>query len=508
VPEQLSRKVAVLRQAADLCPASTVFATTTTGLSVTEIASLGGRMSRTVGLHFCHPGRLTDGTAVEVVLTPVTVAAVRRNMTEFVARLGKTAVCVADQPGLLGGGLLLGYLNAAAAMYEQNHASRDDIDTAMTHGCGLRVGPLAQLDAMGLDVVLDSLRALADRTGDGWYTPATVLHRMVEAGLLGRKSGRGFYRYDTDGGPVHALDHGTSGGRPVLTVGVVGSGTMAAGIAEVFARAGYPTTVAARTDTRAKATLSTVEESMAAAVGRHEITAEELDRAMARLCGAGELAALDDCDLVVEAVVEDLAVKRSMFAELDAVTRADAVLATTTASLPVLELATATGRPEAVLGMHFFNPAPAMNLVEVAHTMLTANDVVATVLAVSRSLGKRAVRCGDRTGFIVNALLFPFLNRAVRLARERNVDFDTIDTVLTGGYGYPMGPFQHLDTIGLDVSLAIQRRLHDGLHDTYRNADLAPARYLSDLVAAGCLGRETGRGFRPAGVTPMRRTNG
>jgi 3-hydroxybutyryl-CoA dehydrogenase len=488
VPEQLPRKVAVLRQADALCLPSTVFATTTTGLSVTEIASRTGRMARTVGLHLCHPDRVTGGTAVEVVHTPVTEAAVRRDVLEFVACLGKTAVCVADHPGLLGGGLLLGYLNRAAAMYEQNHASRDDIDTAMTHGCGLRLGPLAQLDAMGLDVVLDSLRGLADRTGDSWYTPAAVLYRMVEAGLLGRKSGQGFYRYDAPDDEPEAAGRG----RPVTRVGVAGSGTMAAGIAEVFARAGYPTTVAARTDTRAKTALSAVEASMTGAVLRHEIDDAELDRTMARLSHAGDLAALGDCDLVVEAVAEDMAVKQSVFTELAEVTHPATVLATTTASLPLIQLATATSRPESVLGMHFLNPAPVVDVVEVAPTVLTADEVVATALAVTRSLGKRAVRCRDRTGFIVNALLFPYLNRAVCLARERNVDFDTIDTVLADGYGFPTGPFRLLDTIGLDVSLAIQQRLHD----SFRDAGLAPARYLSDLVAAGCVGRGTDRGFR------------
>jgi 3-hydroxybutyryl-CoA dehydrogenase len=484
VPEHLPRKAAVLRQADAVCPPWTVFATTTTGLSVTEIAARGGRMARTVGLHLCHPDRVTGGSAVEVVHTPVTEAAVRHGMVELVAGLGKSAVCVADHPGLLGGGLLLGYLNRAAAMYEQNHASRDDIDAAMTLGAGLRLGPLAQLDAMGLDVVLDSLCALAERTGEDWYAPAGVLRRMVDARLLGRKSGRGFYRYDGRGDDTRA--DAPAGGRPMTPVGVAGSGTMAVGIAEVFARAGYPTTIAARTDTRAKTALSAVETSLAGTVREHEI-----DRIMARLSGAGELAALGDCDLVVEAVAEDVVVKRAVFAELDRVTRPGCVLATTTSSLPLMQLATATGRPEAVLGMHFPGPAPAVDLVEVARTALTADEVVATAVAVTRSLGKRPVRCRDRTGYIVNALLFPYLNRAVRLARERNVDFDSIDTVLTGGYGFPTGPFRLLDSIGLDVSLAIQQRLHDSSGD----ADLAPARYLTDLVAAGRVGRGAARGF-------------
>ncbi|MCP2170280.1 3-hydroxyacyl-CoA dehydrogenase family protein [Goodfellowiella coeruleoviolacea] len=491
VPEQLPQKVEVLRQADSLCPAATVFATTTTALPVTEIASRSGRMTRTVGLHLCHPGQLSDGSVVEVVLPPVTDHRVRSEIDNLVRSLGKSPVAVADHPGLLGAGLYLGYLNSAAAMYAQAYASRDDIDAALIHGCGLRVGPLTQLDVMGLDVVLDSLRVLAERTGDEWYAPAGILSRMVDAGLLGRKSGRGFYQYDNDEDPPREPDDGATA-RQVTKVGVVGAGTMAAGIAEVFARAGYPTAVAARTDERATTTLSTVEKSLSRAVHRGKLVGEDMDRAMARLSGAGELGALHDCDLVIEAVTEELTVKRSVFAELDKLTRSGTVLATTTSSLPVLQIATATARPEDVVAMHFFNPAPVMKLVEVAHTPLTSDDVVATALAVTRSLGRCPVRCGDRTGFIVNALLFPYLNRAVNLAQRLHVGLDVVDSVMTGAYGHPVGPFQLLDMVGLDVSLAIQERLHETCHDP----GLAPAEYLSDFVAAGYLGRKSGRGFR------------
>jgi 3-hydroxybutyryl-CoA dehydrogenase len=267
---------------------------------------------------------------------------------------------------------------------------------------------------------------------------------------------------------------------------------MASGIAEVCARAGYPTTVVGRTELRAKEALAAVEASLDRRVRRGKTTPEDLAAVMGRLTGTAELDAVGECDLVFEAVAEDLAVKRTVFGRLDKVARPGAVLATTTSSLPVLACATATGRPEDVVGMHFFNPAPVMRLVEVSHTPLTAAGVTATAHALAAGLGKRTVSCGDRTGFIVNALLLPYLNHAVRLLQDDRAGIDDIDSVMTGGHGMPVGPFALLDMIGLDVSLATQHRLHAVSADPR----LAPAAPLTALVGAGHLGRKTGRGFR------------
>ncbi|MBI0315795.1 3-hydroxyacyl-CoA dehydrogenase family protein, partial [Streptomyces javensis] len=279
--------------------------------------------------------------------------------------------------------------------------------------------------------------------------------------------------------------------RAVRRIGVVGSGTMAVGIAEVCARSGYPTVLVARSEMRAKEATAAVERSLERGVRRGKLAPELLTEAMGRLTAGSELQALGACDLVVEAVAEDIDVKRAVFADLDRVCAPGAVLATSTSSLPVIECAMATRRPEDVIGMHFFNPAPVMRLVEVVHTVLTSKEALGTAHAVAAALGKRAVDCPDRAGFIVNALLFPYLNSAVTMLEEGWATADDIDTVMAAGQGYPMGPLRLLDVIGLDVSLAIQRTLHA----TFRDPALTPARHLRRLVGAGHLGRKGGRGL-------------
>ena len=202
--------------------------------------------------------------------------------------------------------------------------------------------------------------------------------------------------------------------------------------------------------------------------------------------------ALSSVDLVVEAIAEDLAVKKALFENLDEICRDGAILATTTSSLPVIELASVTKRPRDVIGMHFFNPAQVMRLVEVVSTVATAAEVSETARALCAALGKHAVSCGDRAGFIVNALLFPYLNDAVRMLEAHYADADEIDTAMKEGCALPMGPFELLDVVGNDVSLAIQRTLFL----EFREPGFAPAPLLEHLVTAGYLGRKTGRGFR------------
>jgi len=201
---------------------------------------------------------------------------------------------------------------------------------------------------------------------------------------------------------------------------------------------------------------------------------------------------LADVDLVVEAVVEELSVKTALFSSLDDICKPGTILATTTSSLPVIECAMATSRPAEVVGLHFFNPAPLMGLIEVVHTIRTAPETVETTRALVESLGKHPVVCADRAGFVVNALLFPYLNDAVRMVEASYATADDIDYAMKLGCGYPMGPFELLDVIGLDVSLAIQRELYLEM----REPGFAPAPLLEQLVTAGYLGRKVGRGFR------------
>jgi len=213
---------------------------------------------------------------------------------------------------------------------------------------------------------------------------------------------------------------------------------------------------------------------------------------LGRLTGTTRLDDLHDVDLVVEAIAEDLRTKTVLFENLDEICKPGAILATTTSSLPVISIAKATDRPQHVVGMHFFNPAPVMKLVEVVSTVATDDDVAETTRALCAKVGKVAVSCGDRAGFIVNALLFPYLNDAVKMLQAHYATADDIDTAMKYGCALPLGPFELLDVVGNDVSLAIQRELYL----EFREPGFAPAPLLEHLVTAGYLGRKTKRGFR------------
>ncbi|MFE0326227.1 3-hydroxyacyl-CoA dehydrogenase family protein [Streptomyces sp. NPDC058960] len=497
VPESYEIKQQVLRALDDIVRPDTILATGTNALSVTRLAADSARPERVLGLHFFNPAPAMR--LVEIVSSVLTAPAVVTAVTNLALDLGKEPVAVGDRPGFVADGLLFGYLNQAAAMYESKYASREDIDAAMKLGCGLPMGPLALLDLIGIDTARTVLEAMYAASHDRLHAPAPILKQLSEAGLTGRKAGRGFYTYEAPNSPVVVRDaltplEGDSlvPGRTVRSVGVAGSGTMASGIAEVFAKAGYEVVLAARTEEKAQAAKARIGKSLARSVDKGRMTTEAAAQTLDRIRPTGSYDDFADVDLALEAVAEDLEVKRQLFATFDKVCKPGAILATTTSSLPVVACARATSRPQDVIGMHFFNPAPAMKLVEVVRTVLTAEDVHATVRALCGSIRKHPVDCGDRAGFIVNALLFPYLNNAVKMVQEHYASLDDIDAAMKLGGGYPMGPFELLDVVGLDVSLAIEKVLHR----EFRDPGLAPAPLLEHLVAAGCLGRKTGRGFR------------
>lgn len=497
VSESYEAKQQVFRALDGIVRPTTIVATGTNALSVTRLAADSAHPERMLGLHFFNPAPAMK--LVEVVSSVLTAPAAVEAVTALARELGKEPVAVGDRPGFVADGLLFGYLNQAAAMYEAKYASREDIDAAMKLGCGLPMGPLALLDLIGIDTARTVLDAMYSASRDRLHAPAPILKQLSEAGLTGRKAGRGFYTYAAPGAAIPVPDALTpqpaaegAGGREVRSVGVAGSGTMASGIAEVFAKAGYDVVLAARSLEKAETAKSRITKSLSRSVDKGRMTAEARDEALGRITPAGSLDAFADVDLAVEAVAEDLEIKQQLFATLDKICKEGAVLATTTSSLPVVACARATSRPQDVIGMHFFNPAPAMKLVEVVRTVLTADDVHATVRAVTAKIKKHPVDCGDRAGFIVNALLFPYLNNAIKMVEEHYATLDDIDAAMKLGGGYPMGPFELLDVVGLDVSLAIEKVLHR----EFRDPGLAPAPLLEHLVAAGCLGRKTGRGFR------------
>ncbi len=497
VPEHLELKRAIFSQLDGICKPDAVLATNTSSSSVTEIAVSTGRPGKVVGVHFFNPAPVMK--LVEIVRTVVTEQDVVDDMEAFTQKLGKVDVTIGDRAGFIANALLFGYLNHAASLYESHYASREDIDAAMKLGCGLPMGPLALLDLIGLDTSYEILDTMYKQSRDRLHAPTPIFKQMMTAGLLGRKSGRGFYHYDAPDSPNVIADAQTpppieaiEGARPVQRVGVVGSGTMATGIVEVFAKAGYDVLFVARSKQKVSNVHDAITRSLEKAVQRGKLSEHDRDAALARISGTARLDDLSGVQLVVEAVVEDLTVKQALFSNLDDICAPHTVLATTTSSLPVIECAAATSRPGEVIGMHFFNPAAVMKLVEVVSTVSTAPDVEATVLEVTRTIGKHAVRCGDRSGFIVNALLFPYLNDAVKMLEGHYATAEDIDSAMKVGCGYPMGPFELLDVVGNDVSLAIQR----ALYLEFREPGFAPAPLLEHLVTAGRLGRKTGKGFR------------
>ena len=278
-----------------------------------------------------------------------------------------------------------------------------------------------------------------------------------------------------------------------MKVGVVGLGTMGAGIAQISVTAGHDTIGREVEMPLAERGRATIERYLGRAVEKERMTAEERDAALARLTLTTELDAFAECDLVIEAIVEELDAKRALFAELDRITRPEAVLATNTSALSVSEIAEATERPERVVGMHFFNPAPVLPLVEIVRATRSSGAAVRKAYDWAEAAGKRPVRCSDTPGFIVNRILIPLLNDCVRVLDEAGVTPADLDSAMTNGAGWPMGPCALLDLVGIDIHVHASEALHEKL----REDRLAPPERLLAMQADGKLGRKTGAGFYP-----------
>jgi 3-hydroxybutyryl-CoA dehydrogenase len=277
----------------------------------------------------------------------------------------------------------------------------------------------------------------------------------------------------------------------IQRLGIVGSGIMGSGIAEVAAKAGVEVILRSRKQETADAMVTALEKSLAKQVERGKLEEQAAKEIGARVTATDDLHALHDCDLVLESVVEDLAVKRELFTRLDDIVKPEGIIATNTSTLPVVELAMATERPDKVCGIHFFNPAPMMSLVEVIRPLTASDATIDAARAFATACGKDPVEVKDRAGFIVNALLFPYLNNAVRMLEAGTASRDDIDTAMKGGCNFPMGPLALLDLVGLDTSLSIL----DALYDEFRDPNFAAMPLLRRMVAAGQLGRKSGAGF-------------
>jgi 3-hydroxybutyryl-CoA dehydrogenase len=274
-------------------------------------------------------------------------------------------------------------------------------------------------------------------------------------------------------------------------VGIVGSGIMGSGVAEVAAKAGHTVVLRSRTQAGVDGMLAGLEKSLGKQVERQKLEAAERDAVLSRVRGVTDLGELEKCDLVLESIVEDLPTKKHLFNELDRICDERTILATNTSTLPVIELAMETGRPDRVCGIHFFNPATAMPLVEIVRALTTSEDTLTTARDFAVACGKTVVDVKDQAGFIVNALLFPYLNNAVKMLDAGVASRDGIDAAMKGGCNFPMGPLELLDLVGLDTSLSIL----EALYEEFKDPNYAPAPLLKRMVSAERLGRKTGEGF-------------
>ena len=497
ITEDLQTKSELFADLDSILGPDAIMATNTSSLSVTEISVVTSRPSRVIGLHFFNPAMVQK--FIEIVGTVTTDQDVIDACMEFARALGKEPVLVSDRAGFIANSLLFGYLNQAVAMYEQKYASREDIDSAMRFGCGLPMGPLALLDLIGLDTSLQILDTMYRESRDRLHAPSALLKQLVAAGRMGRKSGEGFYSYAEPNVPTVVADSRTpvssesSVDSGITRVAVIGSGTMATGIVSVLAAGGVSAIALTRSEQRSTQLRESLEKSWSKLVEKGRISQEQKDEYLARVqtcVSAQDL--VGRVDLVIEAIAEELGPKCEIFSQLDRLLPADVIFASTTSSLSVIEIAASTSRMERFIGIHFFNPAPIMPLVEIVSTVATESEVVIRCTNLIHQLGKKPVQCSDRAGFIVNALLFPYLNNAIAMASANYASIEDIDTAMKLGCGYPMGPFELLDVVGLDVSLAIINTLHR----EFREPGFAPQAQLEHLVTAGFVGRKVGRGFR------------
>ncbi|MEU9871346.1 3-hydroxybutyryl-CoA dehydrogenase [Actinomadura sp. NPDC048021] len=427
VPERLDLKRTVFAELDRVCRDDAVLATNTSSLSVTDIAVTTGRPTKIVGVHFFNPAPVMK--LVEVIGTVLTEPEAVARVAGLVEGLGKTPVTVGDRAGFVANRLLFGYLNQAATMLETGHATRDDIDAAMKAGAGLPMGPFTLMDLIGLDTCLEVLDAIYAESRDRRHAASPLLRELVTAGLLGRKTGRGFYSYDKSG---QAEEETSAAAAP--TVGVVGVGPLADAVAALCARAG-------------------------ARVGD----------------SAADLAG---CDLIVEAA-EDPEAARALLSAAVQAAKPGTVIAVTSVDGSAIRQAMATGRPADVVGLHL--PDPAGALAEMSATVATAPDVADRAAGLLARLGLTVVRCRDRAGFIVDALRLPYLNDAAAMLGAGYADADSIDAAMTLGCGYPTGPIADLDRIGPGRAVTVLR----ALHAETRDPALAPAPLLVEHATAG-----------------------
>lgn len=313
---------------------------------------------------------------------------------------------------------------------------------------------------------------------------------------MGRRRGAGRAGGRANASAAASWAAGEEDAMEIKTVGVVGAGTMGNGIAQAFATSGYDVVMRDIKQEFVDRGVSTIRKSLERMAARNKISADAKDAALARVKGTVDVASLKDCDLIVEAALENVDLKTKLFTELDQLCKADAILATNTSSISVTKIAAATKRPAKVIGMHFFNPVPVMQLIEVIRALQTDDETCDAVLETSRTIGKTPHLVKDSYGFVVNRVLIPMINEAINCLYEGLAGPEDIDEVMKLGANHPIGPLALADLIGLDVTLNVMQTLYEGFEDSkYR-----PSPLLKQMVDAGYLGRKTGRGFHKYGA--------
>ena len=277
----------------------------------------------------------------------------------------------------------------------------------------------------------------------------------------------------------------------IRKVGVLGGGLMGSGIAQVAAQSGLQTIVREVSDTVCQKAKSGIEKTLAKGIEKGKVTAEQRDACMSKLAFTVDVAALKDCDIIIEAVVEDLEVKNALWKELNAICPTHTIFASNTSSLTIAAMAAAAGRPDRMVGLHFFNPVPLMKLVEVVKTVTTSQETFNRAFAFAKSLGKEPIAAKDNSGFVVNLLLVPYLIDAINALESGVASVEDIDKGMMLGTGYPMGPFTLLDFVGLDTTYKIA----EIMFDEYREKRYAPPPLLKRMVLAGMYGKKSGKGF-------------
>lgn len=439
VPEVMALKHEIFGRLDEVLDADAILASNTSSLSITDIAAGTKHPERVLGMHFFNPAPVLK--LVEVITTLRTDAAVTEAVVELSRALGKKPVVIGDRAGFVANYLLFGYFTAALRMLEHGHVSREDLDTAMRVGAGLPMGPLTLMDLVGLDVCHHIGDVIYAHTRSQMHAPSPMLGRMVTSGLLGRKSGQGFYTYAKPGSGQLAEDAQTPapmGESGVTKVAVIGSGEVADELVSRLEAGGYEVTH----------------------VGDAEDSAE-----LARLTDVGLVVEAQDLDVDLDDIEnledgEDLPGRdlEDLFAELGQVTGPDTVLATVN-SAAAMGLAAHSGRPGRCVVLRVHAPTGNGQVIEVGRTSVTDDDAVALLREVIGRLGAESVVCRDRVGLVVDALLVPHLNDAVRMLDQGYASAEDIDTAIQYGLGYPMGPFAMIDHIGADDVLAICEEL-------------------------------------------------